>query len=287
VADLTTIPVWGMANVSLDEGTLAGVMTGATTSTDIQRRLFRSTLLSNVVDSASMQWNEDVILRFNGQRAMQAECDPDPFNQDATPAKVLAELTPALQQIQLPEGYTMRFVGEGDTADEAIAKVNSFMPVVMLIIVIVLLLLFNNWRKLAVILLCFPFVLCGIVPALLITNTPFTFIAILGFMGLIGMMIKNAIVLVDEINRLLNEEHMEPYSAIVQATLSRVRPVMLASFTTILGMIPLISDPMYGSLAVTVIGGLFVGTIVTLLLLPLLYAIFFGVKRPKTQTSND
>jgi multidrug efflux pump subunit AcrB len=287
VADLTTIPVWGMANISLDEATLAGVMTGATTSTDIQRRLFRSTLLSNVVDSASMQWNEDVILRFNGQRAIQAECDPDPLNQDATPAKVLADITPAINQIQLPEGYSMRFVGEGDTSGEAVQKVFSFMPVVMMIILIVLLLLFNNWRKLAVILLCFPFVLCGIVPALLITNTPFTFIAILGFMGLIGMMIKNAIVLVDEINRLLNEEHMEPYRAIVQATLSRVRPVMLASFTTILGMIPLISDPMYGSLAVTVIGGLFVGTIVTLLLLPLLYAIFFGIQRPQTQKTDD
>jgi multidrug efflux pump subunit AcrB len=131
------------------------------------------------------------------------------------------------------------------------------------------------------ILLCFPFVVCGIVPALLISGTPFTFVAILGFMGLIGMMIKNAIVLVDEITRLIVEEKQEPYDAVINATLSRVRPVMLASLTTIVGMIPLISDAMYSSLAVTIIGGLFIGTIITLLLLPLFYSMFYRIKRTK------
>ena len=154
------------------------------------------------------------------------------------------------------------------------------MPMVLLIVFACLLCLFNNWRKLFVVLVSFPFVLCGIVPMLLITDTPFTFLAILGFMGLIGMMVKNAIVLVDEITRLSTEEGMHMYHAVINATLSRVRPVMLASFTTIVGMIPLIPDPMYGSLAVVVIGGLFVGTIVTLLLLPLFYSMLFKVRKP-------
>jgi multidrug efflux pump subunit AcrB len=174
----------------------------------------------------------------------------------------------------------MRYVGEGETANEATGTVLGFMPVVMIIIFLVLLMLFNSWKKLFVILICFPFVICGVAPLLLLTNTPFTFIAILGFMGLIGMMIKNAIVLVDEVTRLIDEEHLPDYEAVLQATVSRVRPVMLASFTTILGMIPLIPDAMYGSLSVTVIGGLFVGTIVTLLLLPLFYSIIFHVKKP-------
>jgi multidrug efflux pump subunit AcrB len=185
-----------------------------------------------------------------------------------------------LDSIPLPEGYTMRYVGEGETANEATGTVLGFMPVVMIIIFLVLLMLFNSWKKLFVILICFPFVICGVAPLLLLTNTPFTFIAILGFMGLIGMMIKNAIVLVDEVTRLIDEEHLPDYEAVLQATVSRVRPVMLASFTTILGMIPLIPDAMYGSLSVTVIGGLFVGTIVTLLLLPLFYSIIFHVKKP-------
>lgn len=257
--DLANIPVWSMANI---------------------KSMFRTTLLSNVVDSVSLQWSEDLVRRYNGQRVIQAECDPDPFNPEATPAKVVASLTDKLSGINLPDGYTMRFVGEGEVSGEANSTLAGFVPMMLMIIFVVLLLLFNNWRKLFVILICFPFVLCGIVPLLLLTDTPFTFLAILGFMGLIGMMIKNAIVLVDEINRLTTEEQVEEYEAVVRATLSRVRPVMLASFTTILGMIPLISDPMYGSLAVTVIGGLFVGTIVTLLLLPLFYSMLFRIKKP-------
>ena len=144
----------------------------------------------------------------------------------------------------------MRYVGEGETSGEAVGIIMSFLPLMIGIVVIVLLLLFKDWRKLAVILLCFPFVICGIVPALIITDTPFTFLAILGLMGLMGMTVKNAIVLVDEIVRLTERERMKLYPAIIKATVSRVMPVILASFTTIAGMIPLIPDPMYGSLAV-------------------------------------
>jgi multidrug efflux pump subunit AcrB len=278
LADLATIPVWTTTNFNIDPSALSGLMTGSV-SPEARNQMFRSTVLSAVVDSASLRWDESYIYRYNGQRAMQAECDPDPLNPEATPAKVLQCITEQLDSIPVPAGYTMRYVGENDVSGEAIAKVLSFMPLVIIIIFLILLMLFNSWKKLCIILICFPFVICGIAPALLITNTPFTFIAILGFEGLIGMMIKNAIVLVDEITRLMTEEHLPAYRAVIQATVSRVRPVMLASFTTILGMIPLIGDPMYGSLAVTVIGGLFVGTIVTLLLLPLFYSIIFKVRK--------
>lgn len=279
-SDITNIPVWSTANISIDPASAALLATGAESGDNIKAKMFRSTLLTNVVDSASLTWNEDLLRRYNGQRAIQTECDPNPANPEATPAKVTASLAKELSAINLPEGYSMRFVGEGEVSGEATSKLMGFMPMMLMIIFVVLLLLFNNWKKLFVVLVCFPFVLCGIVPLLLLTDTPFTFLAILGFMGLIGMMVKNAIVLVDEINRLTTEEQMEQYEAVVEATLSRVRPVMLASFTTILGMIPLISDPMYGSLAVTVVGGLFVGTIVTLLLLPLFYSLLFKIKKP-------
>lgn len=274
-----SIPVWSSGNVSVEPDALAGLATGATDPAELRESMFRTTLLANVVDSASLHMAADHIYRYNGKRAIQAECDPDPLNPDATPAKVVAAITDSIAAIDLPPGYSMRFVGEGELSGEAISLVLGFLPMVLTIIFAVLLMLFNNWRKLFVILACFPFVLCGIVPLLLLTDTPFTFLAILGCMGLIGMMVKNSIVLVDEINRLQTEEQAEAYSAVVRATISRVRPVMLASFTTILGMIPLIADAMYGSLAITVIGGLFVGTIITLLLLPLLYSILFKVKK--------
>lgn len=279
VSDLYNLPVWTTLNISVSEGDVKGLMNGSVSADELSDKMFNTTLLSAVVDSLHSTWNEGIIHRLNGQRVIEAECDPDFSNPDATPAKILDVITPEIKNIPLPEGYSMRFVGEGEASDEAIETIMSYLPIMLAIVVIVLLLLFNDWRKLAIILLCFPFVICGIVPALLITDTPFTFLAILGLMGLMGMTIKNAIVLVDEIARLTQEEKVEFYPAIVKATVSRVMPVMLASFTTIAGMIPLISDPMYGSLAVTIIGGLLFGTLATLLLLPTLYSIFFKVNK--------
>lgn len=277
--DIATMPVWSTTNIHIEPDMLSGMASGATSADDLRRHLFRSSILGAVTDSLSLKWSESSVMRLNGQRVIEAECDPDPLNPQATPAKVLSDITSRIEAIPLPAGYSMRFVGEGELSGEATGLLIGFMPMVLLIVFVVLLCLFNNWRKLFVVLVSFPFVLCGIVPMLLLTDTPFTFLAILGFMGLIGMMVKNAIVLVDEITRLSTEELQPLYHAVINATLSRVRPVMLASFTTIVGMIPLISDPMYGSLAVVVIGGLFVGTIVTLLLLPLFYSMLFKVKK--------
>jgi multidrug efflux pump subunit AcrB len=113
-----------------------------------------------------------------------------------------------------------------------------------------------------------------------IMRIPLTFMAIIGLMGLMGMMVKNAIVLMDEINRLCEEEHQHPYYAVVNATVSRVRPVLLASLTTILGMAPLLTDAMYNSMALCIMGGLAVGTIITLVLLPLFYTTIYRIRRP-------
>ncbi|MCH5346699.1 MAG: efflux RND transporter permease subunit [Muribaculaceae bacterium] len=281
LSDLSNIPVWSMMNVNVSPRDLEGAVRGSVSKEDIQKKMFVTTTLANCVDSMATILDESLIYRYNGRRAIQVECDPDPYNPEATPDKLLKSVKTEIEKIQLPHGYTMRFVGESEIADDAMGKVFQNIPAMVVILIIVLLLLFNDWRKLAVIILCFPFVLCGIVPALLLTDTPFTFLAILGLMGLVGMMMKNAIVLVDEINALTVNQRMELFPAIVQATLSRVRPVLLASLTTVAGMLPLVSDPMYGPLAVTVIGGLIVGTLVTLLFLPVLYSFFFKVKSRK------
>ena len=278
IKDLSNIPVWTMANFRFSENDIEALLRGSKDMGDIKKNMFVTTTLANCIDSISTIWEENLLTRYNGQRSIQAECDPDPYNPDATPDKLLKSVKPEIEKIKLPKGYKMRFVGESETADEAMGKVFQNLPVMIVILIVVLLLLFNNWKKLAIILLCFPFVLCGIVPALILTYTPFTFLAILGVMGLMGMIIKNAIVLVDEIDALNGKQRMELYPAIVNATISRVRPVLLASLTTVAGMLPLVGDPMYGPLAVTVIGGLLIGTCVTLLFLPVIYSIFFSVK---------
>lgn len=281
IRDLDEIPVWSMMNFRLTDEELQGALAGGQGMNELQDRMFRSMPLGNAVRDIRLDWDEDVVLRMNGRRVIEAECDPNPDCSAATPAKVVASIRPEIEAIPLPAGYTMRWVGEGELQGEAIGNLMKYMPLTIFLILAILLLLFNSWRKVLLIMLCFPFVFCGITPSLLLTGQPLTFMAIIGMMGLIGMMVKNAIVLVDEINRLQTEEHRSPYTAVVEATVSRVRPVLMASLTTIVGMIPLVGDPMYGSMALTIMGGLTVGTIITLILLPIFYAAMFRIRKPQ------
>lgn len=279
IQDLRDVPVWSMMNMHVPSEELGSLMNGKQNTDEIQNKMFRATPLSRVVSDLRLEWDEDVVLHLNGQRVIEAECDPNPDMDKATPAKVVASIKKDIEAIQLPEGYHMRWVGEGEVQGEAINNLMKFVPVTVILILAILLLLFNSWRKVLLILICFPFVFCGITPLLLATGQPMTFMAIIGLMGLIGMMVKNAIVLVDEINRLQTEEKMVPYQAVVEATVSRVRPVLMASLTTIVGMIPLISDPMYCSMAITIMGGLAVGTVITLILLPIFYTVLFRIQK--------
>ena len=216
---------------------------------------------------------ENAIYRLNGMRSIEVECDPDPENDNATPAAALNDIKDKINAIELPQGYGMKWLGEQELESESMINIMKYLPLVIMIMLGVLLLLFGKWNKVIIILLCIPFLLVGVAPALFLTSTPLTFMAIIGLMGLMGMMTKNTIVLVDEADRLVRENGYTVRQAAIEATVSRVRPVFLASFTTIVGMVPLIPDPMYGSLAITIMGGLLVGTLVTLLLLPLLYVI--------------
>lgn len=279
IGDLNDIPVWSMMNLHLSNDELNSAIAGGKGMSELQDKIFRSTPLSRVTEGITMKWDEDAVMRLNGQRGIEAECDPDSEIDGATPAKVVESIKEEIEAIDLPAGYSMRWVGEGEVQGEAINNLMKYVPLTIFIILAILLLLFNSWKKVILILICFPFVFCGIVPSLLITNQPMTFMAIIGMMGLIGMMVKNAIVLVDEINRLQTEEKKLPYTAVIEATVSRVRPVLMASLTTIVGMIPLITDPMYSSMAITIMGGLAVGTLITLILLPVFYTLLFNIRK--------
>ena len=281
INDLGGIPVWSMMNIHLSGDALQTAAAGGGSIGEIKDEMMKSVPLSSVTDSVRLSWDENVVLRVNGQRAIEAECDPNTDLYEATPAKVVSEIKDKIEAIALPEGYKMKWIGESELQDEAIGGLMKYVPITIFIVLFALLLLFNNWKKVILILMCFPFVFCGITPALLIFRQPFTFMAIIGVMGLVGMMVKNAIVLVDEINRLQTEEHKSAYTSVIEATVSRVRPVLMASLTTIVGMIPLLGDPMYGSMAITIMGGLTVGTVITLLLLPLFYTALFKIKADK------
>ena len=277
------IPVWGTLNLNLDREDMAGLLSGTKNIDDIQNKLYSSKPLSTVAHGLHMQWEEDYIYRKNGQRTIEAEADPNPLLDDATAKKAEADIKEAIEAIKLPVGYSMSWQGEGASSQEAAGSIIGLFPIAFFIIIMVLLLLFNNWKQVLIVIFCLPFILVGIVPTLLLTGKPFTFIAILAMMGLVGMMIKNAIVLIDEINRLCREEHKHPYEAVVAATASRTSSVIMASLTTILGMAPLIPDPMYGSMAICIMSGLAAGTLITLVFLPILYTTVFHIQKPATK----
>ena len=262
ISDLSDIPVWAMSG--LTSGRQLGMP------------------LSGVASDISLGWDEPYVLRINGERTMEAQCDPNYRLSEATPAKVLDDIREKIEQIEVPQGYTMRWAGEAKSSGDSTDKLLGQAPFILFIILTILLLLFRSWKQVILILLCLPFMICGITPALLVFRQPFTFMAIIGLLGLVGMMVKNGIVLVDEINRLRYEEKRPAYEAVVTAAVSRVRPVIMASATTILGMAPLLGDPMYGSMAICIMSGLAIGTLITLVLLPILYSAFFHVQKPQT-----
>lgn len=277
IEDLSNIPVWStIPNVgsALDESTIAGLMMGTTDVDKIMKETLSLLPLSAVTDGVVLDYEEPVVRRVNGKRVIQAQCDQI---EGISPTEVQTEMDEQMRNIELPEGYTFKWVGESELKSDALKEILSFLPLAAGIIILILLLLFNDYRRPLIILLCLPMSVIGIVPGLLITGQPFSFIAIVGVIGLSGMIIKNAIVLLDEIQVRLKDAQ-SPYHAVLNATVSRVRPVIMASLTTILGMIPLLTDPMYASMAVAIISGLLIGTLVTLVFVPILYSVFFGVK---------
>ena len=151
-------------------------------------------------------------------------------------------------------------------------------PLAIILMIAILIMLFKDYRKPLIIFCCIPLVFVGVVAIMLLSGKTFNFVAIVGTLGLIGMIIKNGIVLMDEITLQINKG-IEPVTALIDSSQSRLRPVMMASLTTILGMIPLLSDAMFGSLAASIMGGLLFGTLITLLFIPVLYALFFHIKK--------
>lgn len=278
ITGLSEVPVWStIPNPTFDDISLPTIMQGGLSMDDIVDNMFRTTPLSQVVDDLRVEWNESVIYRYNGDRAINVQCEPEI---GSTAAAAKNDIKKQIEAIELPVGYDAEWMGEDKIQNEAILNILGYVPLILIVVLVILLLLFNSIKKMLLVLFCLPFAAIGCVLAMLLTGTPFTFMGIIGAVGLLGMLIKNSIVLVDEITRMTNEG-TEPYKAIIESTINRTRPVVMASATTILGMIPLIPDPMYGSLAVIVIGGLTIGTIITLILLPIFYALLFKVKKPQ------
>ncbi|MCF2870927.1 efflux RND transporter permease subunit [Octadecabacter sp. G9-8] len=197
---------------------------------------------------------------------------------DVTAAKVHGDIRAAIEAIPLPSGYLMEWGGEFENSARARSSLAQQLPLSILIMVLISVLLFNAIRQPLIIWLLVPMAVNGVTIGLLGTGLPFTFTALLGLLSLSGMLIKNGIVLIEEID-LVRAEGLEIREAIVTASKSRLRPVMLAAATTILGMAPLLTDAFFVSMSVTIMAGLAFASILTLIAAPVLYDIFFGLRR--------
>lgn len=276
---LNSVPVFSAipAIRNLSTNTLIEFMSGAISEEDLLAGALRTVPLNQASNGISLDWSDPTVHRFNGQRAMSALCDPTPeASADDARNSILAEI----EAIDLPPGYSLNWQGEFSASSESMKYLFKNFPLAIILMITILILLFKDYKKPLIIFCCMPLIAIGVIFSVLISGKDFGFVAIVGALGLIGMMIKNGIILMDEIT-LQIKEGVEPVKALLDSSASRFRAVMMAALTTILGMIPLLSDDMFGSLAVTIMGGLLVGTLITLVFIPVLYAVFFKIKVQK------
>jgi multidrug efflux pump subunit AcrB len=276
IEDLARAPILSLipSLSSINRNDLIGILMGSTSMSSIISEVLQPTPLTQITDGITLQWAPLVIRHYNGQRAIRVQCN-NQYN--STPAASLETIKAKIEAIPLPEGYAISWLGESQASKESTRYLFANVPIAIVLMIIILIMLFKDLKRPLIIVCCLPLAAIGIVAGLLVSGKEFGFVAIVGALGLIGMMIKNGIVLMDEIDRQLSLG-IPPEQSILMATSSRFRPVMMASGTTIVGMIPLLTDVLFGSLAVTIMGGLLVGTLITLVIMPLLYAMFFRVK---------
>lgn len=235
----------------------------------------RSVKVEQVIDDFTLDYEYNVVKRYNRERTMALQCEP---KRGANTIAAFQQVLNSVQkEINIPEGYKMKYFGEQESQDVGNSAIAKNIPLMFMLIYLTLLFLFPQYyRKPVLIMAMLPLIFIGVVLGLLIFGKSLDFFAMLGLLGLIGMNIKNAIVLVDEIG--LQMESLPPLEAVVEATKTRIIPVTMASGTTILGMLPLLGDAMFAGMAATIMGGLFISTILTIFVLPVTYCIFFKIK---------
>ncbi|MBR9728783.1 efflux RND transporter permease subunit [Shewanella intestini] len=230
---------------------------------------------TQVVSKFDSEWENPLIMRRDRKRVLSVLADPINGGNE-TADSVFKKVRPLIEAIPLPEGYSLEWGGEYETSSEAQQSVFSSIPMGYLAMFLITVLLFNSVRQPLVIWFTVPLALIGVVSGLLLFDAPFSFMALLGLLSLTGMIIKNGIVLVDQINLELSQGK-EPYKAVIDSSVSRVRPVLMAAITTMLGMIPLLPDAFFGSMAITIIFGLGFASVLTLIVLPVAYTIAFRI----------
>ena len=234
----------------------------------------RSAPLSQVTERIETTWEFPQMRTYNRQLSMAAMCGVKPGH---TMAEVHGEIRSEIEAMPLPPGYTFFWDSQYKDQGEAMEAIAKYFPLAFLMLIVILVALFGNFRQPIIILCILPLSLIGVAVGMLLTGFDFGFFPIAGWLGLLGMIIKNVIVLIDEIN-IQRREGVPAYTAVIESTVSRTRPVLMAATTTILGMVPLLFHIAFGGMAATIIFGLTFATLLTLFVTPALYILFYRIK---------
>lgn len=232
--------------------------------------------LQQVILDYDVIWEDPLIVRKNRKRMLTVMADQDLLGEE-TAATLQKRLQPKIEAIEFPPGYSLEWGGEYESSRDAQESLFQTMPLGYLFMFLITVFLFNSVKEPLIVWLTVPLALVGVTTGLLVLDTPFGFMALLGFLSLTGMLLKNGIVLLDQIE-IEMKTGKDPYKAIIDAALSRVRPVCMAAVTTILGMVPLLPDTFFKPMAVTIMFGLGFATVLTLIVVPVLYRMFHKIE---------
>lgn len=225
--------------------------------------------IDNVVNGFTTEWEDPLIMRLDRKRTLTVQADPSSASGE-TSAELLQRIKPGIDAIELPRGYELEWGGDYESTKEAQAGLFTSLPVAFVVMFIITVLMFSSFKNALAIWLTIPLALIGVTVGFLLTGIPFGFMALIGLLSLSGMLIRNGIVLVDEIGQ---QRQKKPIlEAIIDASTSRLRPILLTAFTTVLGLAPLLSDAFFQSMAVVIMFGLGFATVLTLLVLPVIYS---------------
>ena len=231
--------------------------------------------LGQVANGIGLAWEYPLVRTYDRKLSMAAQCD---VKRGHTMKEVHSEIREEIERIRLPEGYTFFWDSQYKDQKEAMAALTKYFPLALIMLLVILVMLFGNFRQPLIIFLILPLSLIGMVFGLWVTGFQFGFFCIAGWLGLLGMIIKNVIVLLDEVN-IQQKAGVEPYTAVIEATVSRARPVLMAALTTVFGSIPLLFDIVFGGMAATIVFGLSFATLLTLFVTPALYTIFYKISK--------
>ena len=249
IANLDSLPIWG--------------------------RGMESVPLGQITSNNQYVWEERQIHRRDRVPTLTVGVDP----KDVQWTQLVNELKPEIDKIELPEGYTIEWGGQLEKSNKAQAEVLKKEPIALIIMAIIVVALFNGMRQPIIIAITFPLAMIGITFGLLVMHQAFGFMALVGAMSLLGMMVRNGVVLMDQIDE-ERGKGMDVYHAIVEAAVERLRPVTVAAMTVIVGMIPLLQDTLFSSMATAIMFGLIIATFLTLFVVPVFYMILFRAKIP-------